>query len=169
MSPRLIHLIVLSSLFLLAGPSIAVGQSNVLPGGDTTRKPVLGLNFFFGSFNSGLELEVDLKITPKMSVAPRIGFADNLNAFAPGVSIRFGIIQGVRPHGFWVGPSAQFFFYNRKANRNFIMAVAAEFGWRYTFDFGLSLTPFTRLGGQIGDVRGTAVFWDIGGGVGYAF
>ncbi len=148
------------------------GQSKgkILSGGNTKPKYVIGLNFVGGHFKGGAEVEFDIGLTRGFSLAPRLGLND-FNFIAPGISFRFGIIKGKRPHGFWVGPSIDFIFFDNRGiggNQNkVILTPAAEFGWRYTFDFGLSLQPLTRLGVFLGD--GSGFFWILGVGVGYAF
>lgn len=142
--------------------------NDILPGGATERKPVLSLNFMGGTYDAGLELEIDFNLNESMSLAPRLGLS-HMEWFAPGVSLRFGIIKGKRPHGFWVGPSMDFIVSDRGSNNStrIILTPAAEFGWRYTFDFGLSITPMARLGFYVGD--GDGAFWSTGLGLGYAF
>ncbi len=150
-------------------------KGKIVSGGNTKPKYVVGLNFIggkFGSgrFNSGAEIEIDIGLSSKISIAPRLGFAD-FDVFAPGASLRFGIFKGKRPHGFWVGPSLDFFFFNNRGNtRNqskVIITPAGEFGWRYTFDFNLSLQALARVGFFLGD--GSGFFSTLGVGVGFAF
>ncbi len=161
---KLVMLVFLMSL--LASWSFAKGD--VLSGGDTGRNPVLGVNFVFGKYWAGAELEVDIGLGKAISIAPRLGIA-RYAWVSPGCSLRFAIIKGQRPHGFWVGPSIDFIFheYNNDDDLGVIFTPAAEFGWRYTFDFGLSLQPFTRLGVYTG--HETGFFWVLAVGIGYAF
>ncbi|GMT48562.1 MAG: hypothetical protein IEMM0008_0101 [bacterium] len=149
--------------------SFAKGKGNVLSGGNTKPKYVIGLNFVGGHFNGGAEVEFDIGLSKGFSIAPRLGLND-FNFFSPGVSFRFGIIKGKRPHGFWVGPSVDFIFFNSRYTGNrsrVVITPAAEFGWRYTFDFNLSLQALTRMGFYTG--YGSGFFWVLGVGVGYAF
>ncbi|MDH4128265.1 MAG: hypothetical protein OEV44_05890 [Spirochaetota bacterium] len=171
----LVSLVMLT--FFMLGINNSFAKGGTLSGGDTKRNPVLGLNFIGGHYDFGTEVEVDFKVGSAMSIAPRLGLT-GFNWISPGVSVRFAIIEGVRPHGFWVGPSCDLIFGKYKnrwnavtgqwENKTFLaIAPAVEFGWRYTFDFGLSLQPLTRLGVYLGD--GTGFFWVAGFGVGYAF
>ncbi len=165
--------LVLATSFSFAKGSQSKGK--VVSGGNTKPKYVVGLNFVGGKFgggrfNSGAEAEIDIGLSSKISIAPRLGLAD-FDVFAPGASLRFGIIGGKRPHGFWIGPSLDFFFFNNRGNRGnqskVVITPAGEFGWRYTFDFNLSLQALTRVGFFAGD--GSGFFWALGVGVGYAF
>ena len=141
-------------------------DNNVLSGGDIDRNPVLGCNFLWGEFGGHLEVELDIGINKIFSIAPRLGVTD-FNWFTTGCSFRFGIIKGIRPHGFWAGPSIDVILYKINKNGDPIIVITGEFGWRYTFKFGLSLQPITRLGFYVGDSEG--FYWNLGVGVGYAF
>jgi len=152
----------------------AFSKGDVKSGGDTSRNPVLGVNFIggWGGFWGG-EIEVDFKMGDSMSLAPRIGGA-GFNTLDVGASLRFGIIDGKRPHGFWVGPSLDLLF--DSANKwgggtggwGLYIVPAAEFGWRYTFDFGLSLQPLIRAGVWVNG-NGLWFYLTGGWGIGYAF
>ncbi len=186
-------------LFSLAQLSFA---DSVLSGGDTDRKYVIGINLTGGVFGFQIELEGDIGLGKSISIAPRLGGTGlssppssilsnnyssspseigvrNWPAFLLGISGRFAIIKGVRPHGFWIGPSMDIIFstYHRLKlpsltyDNKFliIFTPSAEFGWRYTFDFGLSLQVMVRLGLHI-DTNATLGFYGLGGmGVGYSF
>ncbi|MDH5681494.1 MAG: hypothetical protein OEZ36_07900 [Spirochaetota bacterium] len=157
----------------------AFSSKKILSGGDTKRNPVVGLNFMGNGWFFGGEVEVDFKMGDSMSLAPRLGLV-GFNTFAPGVSLRFGIIDGKRPHGFWAGPAVDFIIYGSGTkwawNKNYtytsggvFFVPAGEFGWRYTFDFGLSLQALTRLGALLGGNAGNYFYWSLGPGVAYAF
>jgi hypothetical protein len=184
-------------LFSLAQLSFA---ASVLSGGNTDNRYVVGANFVGGTFGFQLEVEGDIGINESFSIAPRIGgtgfgsihssslssnYSSNKGeigvtewaAFLIGVSARFGIIQGLRPHGFWIGPSMDIIFtkyhkikiggYDKKSL--VIFTPSAEFGWRYTFDFGLSLQALIRLGFYF-DTNTTIGLYGLGGiGIGYSF
>ncbi len=168
----LTSLIIINLISLLSlGNSFAKPSDKTLSGGDTKRNPVIGLNFFWGKFKGAAEIEGDIRIHKIISIAPRIGL-DQSNYFTPGVSLRFGIIKGKRPHGFWVGPALDFIFYrttdvfgNKTTHLN--PTLTAEFGYRYTFKFGLSLLAMAR-GGWFFNAGG-GFYWITGPGVGYAF
>ncbi len=136
-------------------------------GGDTGRNPVISFNLYGGEFQLTGEVEIDIRLTNSFSIAPRAAYI-SFDWWAPGVSLRFGIIEGVRPHGFWIGPSCDFIFHRFNGETNLIITPAAEFGWRYTFGFGFSLQIFTRLGARIG-YGPDGFFWGVGAGIGYAF
>lgn len=159
--------VILITLLLLGITSYSFANE-VLPGGDTDRNPVLGINFFGGN-DLGIEFEIDIALSSVISLAPRVGITD-FDWFSPGISVRFGIIKGERPHGFWIGPSADFIIITNRGPLKedaFVVAISGEFGWRYTFDFGLSLQAFTRWGYYFGD--GNGLFWRLGIGAAYAF
>ena len=99
-----------------------------------------------------------------------------------GIAARFGIIKGVRPHGFWAGPAVDVNivfikklveeyeeYLDEDVKKAFALFVpSAEFGWRYTFDFGLSLTAHIRIGAYVGKFSGfyLGTYWGVGYAIG---
>jgi hypothetical protein len=190
-------LIFILLLSVLVKPSFA--KQSVLAGGDTDRAYVIDFNVMVGVFGLQLEGEMDIRINESVSIAPRGGviglaltdgslfsgsFVDkgievkSWPAYMAGISARFAVIKGVRPHGFWVGPSMDVIFgFYRESNMYGLSAKkllitftpSAEFGWRYTFSFGLSFQALVRFGLWV-DTGQSLGFYGIGGvGIGYSF
>ncbi len=146
-----------------------------IQGGDIDRNPAIGLNFLGGVFKWGAEFELDFALSRKISLAPRLGLMD-FGWFAPGLSVRFAIIKGKRPHGFWIGPAVDFIFASDREIDNgiyrrdseFLVGVSGEFGYKYTFSFGLYLQALVRFGYFFAKEH-PGFYWTGGVGAGYAF
>lgn len=168
MKHNLLKVLILSTILIIGLPIIASAYSPV-DGGDVDRNPVLSFSFFGRYFGTGGEVEVDIGLASWLSLAPRMGFNDYW--LSPGISLRFGLI-GIRPHGFWLGPSFDFYYHTWNVpppdERTIFVVPTLEIGYRYTFLIGLSLTGFMRFGAYTWKGYGY-FYWGGGFGIGYAF
>mgnify|MGYP006902047580 CR=1 FL=1 len=175
-------------IFILSTFSVSLyAEGGVFEGWDTGRNPFLGLNiggfgwlykydnvYWYGTYENSyhytrmtLELEVDFKVAGFFSIAPRLG-TGGFDFFSFGSAFRFGFTNS-RPHGLWIGPAIDFFIGGDHAGKKnaFKIAITGELGWRYTFNFGLSLAPYVRLGAHILETSG--FMWGLGLNIGYSF